>query len=141
MSSLSPLNLLFYGIESFSYRSNKAFKNDAVPVIAAQSVVVDLSHQVAEDDESLHRLLVEISIVNKGKAKPPYLIKMSMTGVFEVDLDFTGSIDMLVNINGGSILYGAAREYTFLATAHGEFGSCMLPTMSFRPPPPPTKKE
>jgi len=57
--------------------------------------------------------------------------------------------DNLVAVNGGSLLYGAAREYIYSLTMRGPFPPIYLPTISFMPmepastssaPPPATTK-
>ena len=130
----SPLKIIFYGIESFSFQSNKKIKENRRGAQSAENITTDVKYMTAADNENLHKIEMKISVDSKGKEHPPYRLSLFIWGVFEIDESFAKeSADFLVQINGPSILYGAAREYIFASTAHGRFGPYLLPSVSFRP--------
>ena len=130
----TSLELKYYGIEHFSFKSVPGFKGDAL--IKNASIKIDKEHYVNEDNELQHFVILNIEIRPKKKGLYPYIISLRIIGLFEVAKEKA----IIADINGSSILYGAAREYIYMATAHGRLGSVMLPTTSFAPPPSAVKK-
>lgn len=130
----TPLELLFYGVESFSFHINSRLNENIEPVTDAVNINVTTKHMVAADNDRINKVELDINVSSKGRKHPPYKIKLSMIGIFEVTEECPEQHAVrLAQINGASILYGAAREYIFASTAHGKYGSYTLPSISFRP--------
>jgi preprotein translocase subunit SecB len=62
--------------------------------------------------------------------KNPYLIELIAVGFFEVNSDWPDPIKLL-EINGATILYSAAREFLITITSRGPWGAIPLPATSF----------
>ena len=130
----SPLNLLFYGIENFSFSENRKGRGKINVKAGPETIDTEVELMVSADGEQLYKARLKISASSKERSHPPYKISMSMIGVFSVEESFPKEqVEFLVGITGVSLLYSAAREYIFSSTAHGKFGPYMLPTISFRP--------
>lgn len=100
--------------------------------ISNADVRVTQEHKVAADKDNIHMIKLDIHVKPTSKGSFPYNIAMVIAGFFEVEQSFDEKDKgLLAHVNGSSILYGAAREYIFTATAHGKFGPLMLPATSF----------
>lgn len=113
-------------------------------------VQVTADPQAGEPDDSNMEYNVVVSIVKDGNEKnhqyqvalqissnpeteekrQPYFIDIVAIGFFRVHPDWPDP-EKLLNINGASILYSAAREFIITITARGPWGPEMLPAISF----------
>ena len=64
--------------------------------------------------------------------QPPYDIELEVVGLFTVSASYPEEkVLKLVQINGASILYSAAREFVLMITGRGQWGSFTIPTTNF----------
>ncbi len=80
-----------------------------------------------------YQLTLEIKSVHKPDEKKhlnAYKIHLVVIGYFEVSPKWPAP-EKLIEINGASILFSAAREYLITITSRGPWGALMLPTISF----------
>lgn len=74
-----------------------------------------------------------VSFDRKGDAPVNYRGKVEFEGFFDISPDFPEEKrEDLVRMNGGAILYGAAREYVLGMTARSKHGPLELPTIDAR---------
>jgi preprotein translocase subunit SecB len=94
-------------------------------------VNIDATQAVKQDDENMHRLSLEIRFGGDDRTVP-YRGRVKVVGIFEVRPDCPDK-DEIVRINGGSLLYSAAREFVLSITSRGPNPPLLLPTIRFLP--------
>jgi preprotein translocase subunit SecB len=78
------------------------------------------------------RVELTVSFQCPDEANSPYKGSISFTGHFSVAASYAAEkVQMLVETNGPSVLYGAVREMLANLTARGPWPMVMLPTQSF----------
>lgn len=138
----SPLSLLQYNIEKFSIEPNENFNDGNTQ--EKFSVKTIKTHRVHKDDPKKSFITLDISVLPDAEDESsfPYKLSLSIMGFFEVEESFFEKDQgKIADINGSSILYGAAREFILSITARGRFGSFTLPTTTFIPRKDISKKE
>jgi preprotein translocase subunit SecB len=88
------------------------------------------SIKTADETGSFQVSLVISSSPESEKQRIPYSIELAVIGFFRVSPDWPDP-HKLLEINGASILYAAAREFIITITSRGPWGAFMLPTASF----------
>lgn len=94
-------------------------------------VNIDAIQAVKQDDENLHRLSLDIRF-GGDKRKVSYRGRVKVVGLFEVRPDCPDKKE-IVRINGGSLLYSAAREFVLSITSRGPNPPLLLPTIRLLP--------
>lgn len=95
---------------------------------------VDVQVHLFRNDADPHEYQLTLAIVpvQVGDASPPYELEVEVIGFFTVNPSFERpDIDRLVQVNGASLLYSAAREYVMTVTSRGPWGPFLLPTVNF----------
>lgn len=81
--------------------------------------------------ENIYQVTVNISLVPEDEENLiPYTLDIIAVGIFRIDKDWPDP-EKLAIVNGGSILYSAARELIITVTSRGPWGAVTLPTFSF----------
>lgn len=88
------------------------------------------SIKTADETGSFQVSLVIASSPEFEKQRIPYSIELAVIGFFKVSPEWPDP-HKLLEINGASILYAAAREFIITITSRGPWGAFMLPTASF----------
>ena len=81
-------------------------------------------------------ITVRLAILNEeGEGKPaPYLVDMEASAWFELAPTFTtDERELLVRINGSSLIIGSMRDMIQQLTARFAFGPMLLPTLRILP--------
>ncbi len=78
-------------------------------------------------------MLLGVEFEGKDATPATYRGKVEFEGLFEIRADFPEEKrEDLVKMNGGAILYGAAREYVLGMTSRSKHGPLELPTIDAR---------
>lgn len=86
-----------------------------------------------EDEADFFQIQLSIETVSEAESSLPYEILLHIIGYFRVDPDFKhDNLEHLVQVNGASVLYSAARDFVLTLTSRGPWGPLMLPTVNFR---------
>lgn len=86
-----------------------------------------------ESDPNYYQIQLEIKSADEVASGAAYEILLHVIGYFRVNPDFThDQLEHLVQINGASVLYSAARDFVLTLTSRGPWGPLMLPTVNFR---------
>jgi len=86
-----------------------------------------------KSDPNLYQIEIKIENLHSKTITLPYTIEANVVGVFSVDPDFKhDDLDRLVQINGASMLFGAAREQILTITGRGPYGPLKLPTINLQ---------
>ena len=134
----TPLRLDRYFFPRISVEARSEFSPSALPLSddSLNSLEVDVNIDLFQNDTDPYRYQVRLSVdgLTMPDSEPPYDLKLEVVGFFTVD-DKAGehlNIERLVQINGASLLYSAAREYVLTVTGRGPWGAIMLPTVNFQ---------
>lgn len=138
MMNLSPLQLEHYFITEChcDARIEPPDENDRVygqgPATAEQfSTEVQMLQSESESD--VYQIALTIKSQNDQSPAPLYQLRLHVVGFFRISKDFSHEhLEHLVQTNGASVLYSAARDFTLTLTARGPWGPLLLPTINFR---------
>lgn len=88
----------------------------------------------AENPCGPYLLRLSVEHTPDTSSKVPYIFEVTIEGIFELE-ELEKSEEeckRLVVINGGSMLYSAAREQLFTLSGRLLYGSMLLPSLDFR---------
>lgn len=131
--SLIPLQLERSFFTKLHIDVNQEYRTEQNKTENAE-VEIAVGLNVAQHNTDPHRYQIRLTIDGiEGKEAPtPYNISLQIVGYFVVDNEFEHNhIAKLVEINGASILYSAAREQVLNVTGRGPWGAFQLPTINF----------
>jgi preprotein translocase subunit SecB len=133
----SCLQLLRYFVPEISISANPSFNPDKDRDSGMEefSVGTAVNRQAAPEGFPGHSWLIEMQIsqgIKQGK-NSPYQFKLVIVGMFAFN-DGTETDEkeaQFVQVNGSTILYGAAREILRSTMTLGPWGHVIIPTISF----------
>lgn len=138
MMKLSPIQLLDYHVTSLTVEASASFKRDKPMDLDPAHLHVSASAKMLSDGDD-PRWAVTLSLRHEpveGK-NIPYRLVIELVGlVSTVMKKIDDGVKHAVEVNGPSMLFGAAREILREATARGPHGSIMIPSASFFTVPP-----
>ena len=86
-----------------------------------------------ESDPNSYQIQLAVKTVEESAPDAAYDLLLHIIGYFRVDPDYEHErLEHLVQINGASVLYSAARDFVLTLTSRGPWGPLMLPTVNFR---------
>jgi preprotein translocase subunit SecB len=129
----SPLLLKQYYVITLNVAANPNFKKDQPIDLSWEDFSVE-----SEYAPSPHTAQWQVRLYVQHRAHPQrnysYSFSLEMLGLMDVNPSFPeDKHKLLVEVNGASMLYGAAREIIRSATGHGPFLPILLPSVSFLP--------
>jgi len=84
-------------------------------------------------DPNAYQIQLVVKSADEADLKAAYTLLLHVIGYFRVDPDYEHDrLEHLVQINGASVLYSAARDFVLTLTSRGPWGPLMLPTVNFR---------
>lgn len=126
---LNPIQVQRHGLRhvSFSWQHPR-------PEKATINLQVKLHHERSDKEKSWSVILrVEVKISDIEGKFPDNEIEVEFDGIFAVLPDYPEEIaDQIVRMNGGAVLYGAARELIHQLSSRTPCGSFELPTIDAR---------
>ena len=135
---LSPIQLLDYHVTSISVEACASFKRDKPMDLDPADLSVSAQTKLLDDGDE-PRWAVSLALRHEpteGK-NVPYRLSIDMVGlVTAVAKKADDAINHAVEVNGPSMLFGAAREILRDATARGPHGPIIIPSASFFTAPP-----
>jgi preprotein translocase subunit SecB len=135
---LSPIQLLDYHVTSLSVEACASFKRDKPMDLDPADLSVSAETKLLDDGDE-PRWAVSLALRHEPiEAKNiPYRLSIDMVGlVTAVTKKADDAISHAVEVNGPSMLFGAAREILRDATARGPHGPVIIPSASFFTAPP-----
>ncbi len=127
----TPLRLEAYFFPGFFYKTNEQY---AGPGASDPPLEIEFRLKLFRHETEPHRFQLNLT-VEASKVPPapqPYDFEIQVVGLFSVDPEFEhDDITRLVKVNGGSMLYTAAREFLLMVTGRGPWGGISLPTVNF----------
>jgi preprotein translocase subunit SecB len=124
----SPIQLLDYKILRINFDTRST---------EDQPSEIEFSHamEIFRAEEQGNTWLVRLDVQFKPAAEKssPYLGEIAVVGTFTLGADFPADkAEAMVHMNGGSILYGMAREILSNITARAVHGPVLMPTLDAR---------
>lgn len=130
----SPLILHDYFVTALDFSVNKAFDPTKghdlnFSALRVTPLMIDASRPGAK------QLTLNICYQPGAEENAPYLFSLEIVGILEVsDKVAEEKRQKLLEVNGASMLYGAAREILRSVSANSPFTALLLPSVSFYPP-------
>lgn len=128
----APLQLERYVFTKLEIEANP----DYVPQEASSDNPIKLRLDIGlgehQEDSTKYQVSIGIDELRAEKGALPYRIALQVVGQFSVNQDFRPEdLKKIVQVNGASMLYSAARELVLLVTSRGPWSAFQLPTISF----------
>lgn len=141
MMKLSPIQLLDYHVTSLTVEACASYNRDKPMDLDPAHLQVAASTKMLSDGDD-PRWAVTLSLRHEpaeGK-NIPYRLVIELVGlVSTVMKKIDPGVNHAVEVNGPSMLFGAAREILREATGRGPHGSIIIPSASFFTAPPTAK--
>ena len=128
-----PLQLDGYVFTKLLVEANSDYDPEKQQETTESEIDFSLGIVVGKDKDNPRLYQIEIHIENL-RAKTtilPYTVEAKVVGVFSVDPEFKhDDLERLIQVNGASMLFGAAREQILTISGRGPFGPLKLPTIN-----------
>jgi len=93
----------------------------------------NLALAVLDNEKRSYRLDLDLKIGADPQKPFAYSGNFSVVGIFEVSPDFPAErLAQLVQVNGGSLLFGAIRDLILTISSRSIKGGFLLPTLNFQ---------
>lgn len=126
---LSPIQLQEHKILRIQF-DTRIIEGEPAPLVFRHAITA------TPQDEQGVRWLVRLDVQflpETDSEAAPYLGEIAVVGVFTLPADFSQEkASEMVHMNGGAILFGAARELISSITARGIHGAVTLPAVDAR---------
>ena len=133
----APLQLRDYWVDFIQVKANHVFKHQLAPDfdISTIELLSDVKPlEVENPKESGTAWMVNLRIqqkIPKGK-NIPYEFALDITGVVAAHPSLDGEkLERAIEVNGPSMLFGAAREILRDATGRGPYAPVIIPSTNF----------
>lgn len=127
-----PLLLERYFFTKISVLANPDFAPDTTGRKPPTMIDIKTQSQVGEDPRRWMIGLGIDTVPDAIQQGAPYQVSLQVVGFFLVTADVPeDKVRAIAEVNGGSILYSAAREYLLSVTGRGPWAPVSLPTTSF----------
>lgn len=137
----SPLKIESYYLKKLNYQLKRDFESgvpDGTPEKVEPKIQVNVQTGHREEDKNDWR--VEIDVHGGDEGGFPYTFDISFVGFFRVNARFPeDKRELLISVNGPSILFAAARELVSIVTGRSPYPPILLPSISFVPEKKPEK--
>jgi preprotein translocase subunit SecB len=138
----APLNLESYFAEGFEFSVNPRFNPNQPPELRWEDfqVIPNIEVLPRQQEALFDKDVVRVQIRLRVRFQPshsgnfPYTFRIDVIGFFNTPATAANRDPLsLLQVNGSSILFGAAREMIANFTSRGPFRSILLPSVSFVP--------
>lgn len=130
--SQTPLRLETYFFPKVQIEANPDYSPKDEPEEQNVQLSVNVGLLGSEQEPTRFQLTLDIEKISVKVGSLPYQILLEAVAFISVDPTIKHpDIKRLVQINGASMLYSAARELILMVTGRGPWGSFQLPTVNF----------
>lgn len=136
---LSLLRCTQYFVTDLSCSSNSEHNPDKPVEVEFKDLVVESASEDLSTEEHPNRWAISLDIRQNvpTEKNAPYNFAIELVGDFEVHPDVPKeAVQRLVEVNGSSLLFTAARQILLDVMHRGPFTPMILPTVSFVDPAP-----
>lgn len=138
---LAPLQLIDYFVHSINVEALADYDASLPAELDLEALTVK-EHCFACEDKSPRSFGIDL-VIKQGLVEGknlPYTYELHMLGFIEVMPNVAEEkMQRIVEINGPSMLFGAAREILRAATGRGPYGPVLIPSTTFYKAPPAKK--
>jgi preprotein translocase subunit SecB len=138
---LAPIQLTDYFVPAIHVEASPDYNSDQPSDLDIDSLEVKQSC-TCPDKNAPHRFVIQMSLrqeLVQGK-NIPYRYEIHLVGFVETHPKFPeDKLQRAVEVNGPSMLFGAAREILRAATGRGPYGHVLIPSTTFFKPEKPSK--
>lgn len=128
----APLQLERYVFTKLEIETNQDYVPQEVSPDNPIKLRLDIGLGEHSEDPTKFQVSMGIDELRAEKGVLPYRIALQVVGQFSVAQNFKpDDLKKLVQVNGASMLYSAARELVLLVTSRGPWSAFQLPTISF----------
>lgn len=128
----APLQLERYVFTKLEVEANPDYVPQETVADNPIKLRLDIGLGEHQEDPTKFQVIVGIDELRAEKGTLPYRIALQAVGLFSVSKDFKhDDLKKVVQVNGASMLYSAARELVLLITGRGPWSGYQLPTISF----------
>jgi preprotein translocase subunit SecB len=135
--TLAPLQLLDYWVSFIQVRANDQFQLGENTVLDNDYLSIEAEVTANEGDQSEENgtfwvvgLRIEQEIPDGENI--PYAFTLEISGLVAAHPSMTGEkLERAIQVNGPSLLFGAAREILRAATGRGPFPPVIIPSTNF----------
>lgn len=128
----TPLQLERYVFTKVEVEANPDYVPQEAVADSPVKLRLDMGLGENQEDPTKFQVTVGIDDLRTEKGALPYRIALQAVGLFSVSKDFKhDDLKKIVQVNGASMLYSAAREMVLLITGRGPWSAYQLPTISF----------
>lgn len=123
------------GIEQIDFLEIKVTATDFEGESGQGLITTRRNWHTHKDDPLKKMLVLQVTLTAEDPAAPPpYEVDVTARGFFRVHEGYPKDrADLLIEVNGASILYGAVRELVSNFTARSMRGTLILESLSFAP--------
>lgn len=128
----APLQLERYVFTKLEIEANPDYAPREVASDNPIKLRLDIGLGEHNEDATKFQVIVGIDDLRSESGALPYRISLQVVGQISAAKDFKpDDLKKLVQVNGASMLYSAAREMVLLVTGRGPWPAFQLPTISF----------
>ncbi|MCC5790412.1 MAG: protein-export chaperone SecB [Opitutales bacterium] len=135
----SLFQLLDYWVDFIQVKANPQYDSQNDPQMDFDSIQVNHDVQrfpppkdMPEENGSLWSVEIQIEQELKTGKNIPYTFSLEMRGIIAVHPSIEkDKLDQQIQVNGPTLLFGAAREIIRAATGRGKFGPVVIPSTRF----------
>jgi preprotein translocase subunit SecB len=131
----AQISLANYFVSELTFTANRAFDTTKPSIIANSDY--EITPRTAAQTESRRKWEVglRVALTSTPEKNFPCSFMLDLVGSIEVDETLREEyIDRFVNINGVSLIFGAAREIVRAVTSAGPSKPILLPSVTFWEP-------
>jgi len=141
----APISLTTYFVRELQFKLNESFQPSTPYIPVIEDLDLTPSATAKAEDRRIWDVGLRLELNPALGRNAPYRLLIEVAGIVQVDSSVAEqNIERFVQINGTSVLFGAAREIVRAVTSRGPHGQIMLPTVTFwepRPQPEPEVKQ
>ena len=128
----APLQLERYVFTKLEIEANPDYVPQEISSDNPIKLRLDIGLGEHQEDSTKYQVSIGIDELRAEKGVLPYRIALQVVGQFSVHQNFKPEdLKKIVQVNGASMLYSAARELVLLVTSRGPWSAFQLPTISF----------
>jgi preprotein translocase subunit SecB len=133
----AQISLTNYFVSELEFTTNLAFNGEKPWTIRVEDLDVKKETKPTSEDHRKWEVSLHVKLIERLERNLPYNIALKILGFIGVDESVKNeNIERLVEINGASLVFSAAREIVRAITSRGPNGFVLLPTVTFWEPKP-----
>lgn len=131
-STPSPLECEGYFLTLLQVSANSEYNHKKPAELSLEDLKINMESKPIEDQPGTWQLALFVQQPEIADRNIPYFFAIQMVGRFRAHQNYPAEKqELLIHVNGSSVLYSAARTILATALSHGPFPEIMLPMITF----------